>query len=73
MLQSRNDAKNPVMSQSVTPVPKPTPETEVDTEVAMLKKEISVMKAEMISLKAASVALHPDTQSPQLEISVKTT
>ena len=73
MLQSRNDAKNPVMSQSVTPVPKPAPETEVDTEVAMLKKEISVMKAEMISLKAATVSSHPDAQSPQLEIPVKTT
>lgn len=72
MLQSRNDVKNPVMSQSVTPVSKPAPEPEVDPEVAKLKKEISVMKAEMISLKAAT-ASHPDTQSPQLEIPAKTT
>ncbi|CAI5659741.1 unnamed protein product [Oreochromis niloticus] len=72
MLQSRNDLKNPVMSQSVTPVSKTAPEQEVDPEVAKLKKEISVMKAEMLSLKAAAVASHPDTQIPQLEIPAKT-
>lgn len=50
------------MSQSVTPVSKPAPETEVDSEIEKLKKEISVMKTEMISLKAATVASHSDTQ-----------
>lgn len=73
MLQSRIDVKNPVMPQTVTPVSKPALETEVDPEVAKLKKEISVMKAEMISLKAATVASHPVAQSPQLEIPTKTT
>ena len=71
MLQSRNDVKNTIMSQSVTPISKPAPE--LDPEVAKLKKEISVMKAEMISLKAATVASHPDTQGPQREIPAKTT
>uniref|UniRef100_A0A3P9DR78 CCHC-type domain-containing protein n=1 Tax=Maylandia zebra TaxID=106582 RepID=A0A3P9DR78_9CICH len=71
MLQSRNDSKNPVMSQSVTPVSKSAPEQEVDPEVAKLKKEISVMKAEMLSLKAATVASHPDTQISQPEVPAK--
>ena len=73
MLQIRNDVKNTVMSQSVTPISKPATELEVDPEVAKLKKEISAIKAEMISLKADTVASHPDTQSPQLEIPAKTT
>lgn len=72
LLQSRNDVRNPVMSQSVTPVAKPAPETEVDSEVEQLRKEISVMRAEMINLKAATVASHSNTQSPPLEIPAKT-
>ncbi|XP_026048980.1 paraneoplastic antigen Ma1 homolog [Astatotilapia calliptera] len=71
MLQSRNDSKNPVMSQSVTPVSKSAPEQEVDPEVAKLKKELSVMKAEMLSLKAATIASHPDTQISQPEVPTK--
>lgn len=56
MLQSRNDTKSTVMSQSVTSVSKSAPETKVSPEVEQLKKDISVMKAEMLNLKAATVA-----------------
>lgn len=59
MLQSRNDVMNTVMSQPVT-----ASKTEVDPEVAQLRKDISIMRAEMINLKAAtvaSVAPHPQS------------
>lgn len=72
MLQSRNDVKSTVMSESITPVSKPAPETKVNPQVEQLKKDISVMKAEMINLKFATVASQPDTQSPQPEIPAKT-
>lgn len=42
MLQSRNDVKNTVMSQPVTPVSTPALKTEVDPEMEQLRKDISV-------------------------------
>lgn len=71
MLQSRNDVKSPVTSLTVTPVPRTTPETKVDPEVEQLRRDITVMKAEMISLKAATVTSPPKTQGPQFEIPAK--
>lgn len=71
MLQSRNDVKSQVMSKTVTPVPRPTPEIKVDPEVEQLKRDITVMKAEMMSLKAATITSKPDTQGPQLEVPAK--
>ncbi len=71
MLQSRNDVKSTVMSKTVTPVSKPTLETKVNTEVEQLKKEISVMKAELINLKGTTVVTQPDPQSPESEIPAK--
>lgn len=67
MLQSRNDVKNTVMSKTVIPVSKPTPETTVNPEMEQLKKDICVMKAEVMNLKAATVVTQPDKQSPQPE------
>lgn len=68
MLQSRNDVRGTVMSQSIFPFPTPASKSECDSEVQQLKNEISVMKAEMISLKTAkvaSVASPADVQSQQ--------
>ena len=70
MLQTRNDVKSTVISNTVTPVSKPASEMKVNPEIEQLRKEISVMKAEMISFKAATVATQPNTQSPQPEIPI---
>lgn len=73
MLNNRNDVKNPVMAKSVTSVPHLASEPEADSEVVQLRKEISVMKAEMTSLKAAAAASQAGTQSPQLRTPANTT
>lgn len=67
-------AQNPTATSCdilLHPVSKPTLETIVNPEVEQLKKDVSVMKAEMISLKAAVVSPQPDTQSSQLEFPAK--
>lgn len=71
MLQSRNDVKSPVTSLTVTPVPRTTPETKIDPEVEQLRRDITVMKAEMISLKSATVTSPSNTQGPQFKIPAK--
>lgn len=71
MLQSRNDVKSTVMCKTVNPIFKPAPETSKNSEVEQLKKDISVMKAEMINLRAATVSPQLDVQSPQPEFQAK--
>lgn len=72
MLESRNDVKHKVISKSVTPVTKPAPETKANPEMEQLKKEISVMKAEMINLKAATVTSKTDMSASQPEVPTRT-
>lgn len=59
MLQSRNDVRSTVTSKTVIPIPMSTPENSVNTEVEQLKKDISVMKAELISLRTAAAEAPP--------------
>ncbi|KAM3587893.1 uncharacterized protein V6R79_016426 [Siganus canaliculatus] len=59
------------MSQSVSSVSKPVSETKVSPEVEQLRKDMNVMRAEMLNLKATTVASQSDTQSPQAEIPVQ--
>ncbi|KAI7793442.1 putative paraneoplastic antigen Ma1-like protein, partial [Triplophysa rosa] len=71
MLQSRNDVKSAVASKTVNPVFKPVPETSDDPELEKLRKDISVMKAEMINLRAATVSPQLDVQNSQPEFQTK--
>uniref|UniRef100_A0A3Q1CJ56 CCHC-type domain-containing protein n=1 Tax=Amphiprion ocellaris TaxID=80972 RepID=A0A3Q1CJ56_AMPOC len=70
VLQSRNDVKSTVVSNTVS-VPRPNLDAKGNSEVEQLRKDISVMKAEMVNLKAATVRTQLDTHRPQAEIPAK--
>nr|XP_008286557.1 PREDICTED: paraneoplastic antigen Ma1-like [Stegastes partitus] len=71
MLQSRNDVKSTVMSKTVTTASKPSLEAAENAELEILKKDINVMKAEMINMRAATAAPQTGSQSQQPELHVK--
>lgn len=68
MLLSRADVNNVVMTKTVAHISKPATDTSISPEMEQLKREVRVIKAEMLSLKAASVVGHPDTQNPPFEM-----
>lgn len=68
MHESRNDVKHKVMSKSVMPVTMPVSETRANPEMEQLKKEISVMRAEIINLKAATVTPKTDMSTSPPEV-----